>query len=88
MGRPAMKLFWRRGGGGGLEIVFGRPNLALDSAFVHQRKQLQTIKTNRIKHKQKAKRAAGFEGQMATMLESQIVTIDTTAIKWAEKNKF
>ena len=32
LGRPAMKLL----GGGGLQIVFGRPTLALSSALVPQ----------------------------------------------------
>ena len=41
-------------------------------------------------HKQKAKRAAGIEGQVATMLKShtrQTDTIGTTAIKRAWKKK-
>ena len=45
-------------------------------------------KIKRIKHKQKAKLAAGIEGQVATMLESharQIGTIDTTTMKRARK---
>ena len=33
LGRPAMKLL---GGGGGLQLVFGRPTLALSSALVPQ----------------------------------------------------
>ena len=78
------------GGGGRLELVCGRPTLAaLGSALVHQTKQLQPIKTKRIKHKQKAKRAADIEGQMVTMLKSHtrhINTQDTTAIKPARKN--
>ena len=37
--------------------------------MVHQTKQLRTTKTKRIKHKREAKRAAGIEGQMASMLE-------------------
>ena len=68
MGRPAIKITGG-GGGGGLELVCGRPTLALASALVHQTKQLRTTKTKRIKHKQEAKRAAGIEGQMASMLE-------------------
>ena len=54
------------------------------------KKQLRTSKTKRIKRKQKAKRAAGIEGQVTTMLESrtrQIDTIDTKAMKRARKNK-
>ena len=34
LGRPAMKLLG--GGGGGLQLVFGRPSLALRSALVSQ----------------------------------------------------
>ena len=45
-------------------------SLAIASALVHQTKQVQTTKTKRLKHKQKAKRAAGIEEQVATMLES------------------
>ena len=59
-------------------------NLALGSALVHQTKQLRPTKTKRIKHKQKAKRAAGIDGQVATMLEShtrEIDKIDTAAMK-------
>ena len=69
--------------GVGLELVYGRPTLTLGSALVHQTKQLQTTKTKRIKHKQKAKRAAVVEGQVATMLKShtrQIDTIDITGM--------
>ena len=47
-------------------------------------------KTKRIKHKRKAKRAAGIEGQVATMLELhtiQVDTVDTTTIKRARKNE-
>ena len=68
-------------GGGGLGLVCGRPTLVLGSVLVQQTKQLWT--TKQIKHKRKAKRAAGIEGQVATMLKSrtkQIGTIDTTAI--------
>ena len=55
----------------GLKLVCGRPTLALCSVLVHQTKQSRTTETKRIKHKQKAKRAAGVEGQMDTVLESQ-----------------
>ena len=41
LGRPAMELLGRGGGGGGLELVCGRPTLAFGFAFVHQTKQLQ-----------------------------------------------
>ena len=78
------------GGGGGLELVCGRPNVALGLAFLHQTKQLETAKTIRIKRKQKAKRAAGTEGQVDTMLNShtrQIDTIDKTALKRAKRKK-
>ena len=56
--------------------------------MVHQTKQIRTTKTKRIKHKQKAKRAAGIEGQVATMLKShtgQIDTTDTTTMKQARE---
>ena len=36
LGRPAMKLLGGGGGGGGLQLVFGRPTLALSSALVPQ----------------------------------------------------
>ena len=62
---------------GGLELVCGRPILALGFALVHQTKQLLT--TKRIKQKQKAKQAAGIEGQVATMLESHTRETDTAA---------
>ena len=75
LGRPAMKLLGVRGeGGGGVELFCGRPTLALVSALVHQTKQLQTTKPNRIKHKQKAKRAAGVERQVAK-IHSDIVPV-------------
>ena len=54
------------GRGLGLELVFGRPTLALDSAMDHQ---IKHKKNKTKKHKQKAKRAAGIEGQVATMLD-------------------
>ena len=66
----------------------GRPTLALGYAIVHQTKQLRTTKIKRIKHIQKPKRAAGIEGQVATLLEShtwQIDTIETTEMKRARK---
>ena len=92
LGRPAMKLLGEGGGGGGggggLELVCGRPTLALGSALVHQTKQLRTTNTKRIKHNQIAKREAGIEGQVATMLKShtrQIDTTDTTAMKRGRK---
>ena len=82
------------GGGGwrgrGLKSNCGRPTLALASALVHQTKQLQTTKTNRITQKRKAKPAAGIDGQVASMLElhtRQIDTIDTTAIKRAGQKR-
>ena len=72
----------------GLGLVRDRPTLALGSASVHQTKQLRTTKTKRIKHKQKAKQAAGNEGQMGTMLEShtrQTDRIDITSLKRARE---
>ena len=53
----------------GLELVCGRPTLALASALVHQAKQLRSIQTKRVKHKREAKRATEIEGQVASMLE-------------------
>ena len=78
------------GGGRGLEIGCGRTTLALGYALVHQTKQLRTTKSKQIKQKQKAKRTAGIEAQMATMLKShtrQINTQDTTAMKRARKKR-
>ena len=43
LGRPAIKIT------GGLELVCGRPTLALASVLVHQIKQLRTRKTKQIK---------------------------------------
>ena len=60
---------------GGIELVCGRPTLALNSALVHQTKQVRT--TKQIKHYQDAKRAAGIEGQVATMLNLQTRQVDT-----------
>ena len=82
MGRPATQLL-----GEGLEQVCGRPTLALVSALVHQTKQVRTTKTKRIKHKQKAKRTAGIEGQVATVLKSHTRQLDTTAMTRARKNE-
>ena len=81
MGRPAIKIT------GGLELVCGRPTLALASALVHQIQQLRTRKLKRIKHKRKARWAAGIGGQVATMLELHTRQVDTTAIKRARKNE-
>ena len=69
-----------------LELVCGR--LTLGSVLVHQTKKLRTAQTKRIEHKQKAKRAAGIIGQVATMLKShtrKIDKIDRTAMKRASK---
>ena len=65
LGTASNKNYWR----GELELVCGRPTLALASALVHQTKQLRTTKPKQIKHKREAKRAAGIEGQVASMLE-------------------
>ena len=43
LGRPAIKIT------GGLELVCGRPTLALASVLVHQIQQLRTRRTKRIK---------------------------------------
>ena len=78
LGRPAIKITGGGGGGGGgggwgggvvwLELVCGRPTLALASVFVHQTKQLRSTQTKRVQHRREAKRAAGIEGQVASML--------------------
>ena len=80
LGRPAIKITgggggwggggWGVGGGGvvWLELVCGRPTLALASVFVHQTKQLRSTQTKRVQHRREAKRAAGIEGQVASML--------------------
>ena len=47
LGRPAIQITE------GLELVCGRPTLALASALVHQIQQLRTRKTKEIKHKRK-----------------------------------
>ena len=81
LGRPAIKIT------GELELVCGRPTLALASVLVHQIQKLRTKKTKRIKHIRKAKWAAGIGGQVATMLELHTRQVDTTTIKRARKNK-
>ena len=84
LGRPAIKIT------GGLELVCGRPTLARASVLVYQIQHIRTRKLKRIKHKRKAKRAAGIEGQVATMLElhtRQADTVDITALKRARKNE-
>ena len=58
--------------------------------MVHPTKRPRTTKTKQIKHKQKAKRAAGIKGQVATMLElhtRQTDTIDIIAMKRARENE-
>ena len=89
LGTASNKNYWGGGGGGGggLELVCGRPTLALASVLVHQTQQLRTRKTKRIKHKRIAKWAAGIGGQVATMLELHTRQVDTTAIKRARKNE-
>ena len=69
--------------GGGAGTYCGPPTLTLGSVLVLQIKQQFTTK-----QKGKAKRAAGIEGEVTTMLEShtiQIDTIDTTALNEPEK---
>ena len=68
------------GRGGALELVCGRPTLALASALVHQTKHLRTTKRKRIKHKQEAKRAAGIKRQVASMPECVFPISDLMAI--------
>ena len=72
---------------GGLELVCGRPTLALSSALVLQIKHLQTTKT---KTQTKSKAGSWIEGQVATMLKlhtRQIDTTDTKTMKRAKKLK-
>ena len=69
LGRPAIK------NTGGLELVCGRPTLALSSALVHQKKKLRTTKTERIKTQTRRKAGNWIEGQVATMLESHAIQI-------------
>ena len=82
-----LKITWRWGGAytslrstsPGPWFCFG----SLDKTTTHNKN-----KTNKP-HKQKAKRAAGIEGQVATMLEThtrQIDTRDAKAMKRAKKN--
>ena len=68
MGRPAIKIT------GGLELVCGRPTLALSSALVLQINHLQTTKTTQTK----SKAGSWIEGQVATMLKLHTRQIDTT----------
>ena len=79
LGTTGKKITW------GLELVCGRTTLSLVYALVHQTKQLRTTKTKRTKYKQKAKRTAGVEGQVATMQKSDTRQIDTAAMKRARK---
>ena len=73
-------------GVGGVELVCGQPTLALGSALVHQTVTTNN-KKNEIKHTQKARWAAGIEGQEATMLKSHTRQIDTKAMVRARKIK-
>ena len=75
LGRPAMKLL------GGLNYF----SVNQPSPLILLWKQPLITKTKRIKQKQKAKRVAGIEGQVATMLESHTRQIDSTAMKRARK---
>ena len=71
LGRPEIKLL---GGGGAWTSLrsanpwfsFGSPN----------KKNIRTAQKKRIEHKQKAKRAAGIEGQVLTMLKSHTRQIE------------
>ena len=85
LGRSAMKLL-AGVGMGGLQLVCSRPTLALASALVHQTKQIRTTKTKRIKNKQRAKQAAGIEGQVGLNAKITYKT-DTTTTKRARKNE-
>ena len=57
------KITWK------LKLDCGRPSLALGSALIHQKKTTNSKNKTNKKNKQKAKRAAGIEGQVATMLK-------------------
>ena len=84
LGRPAMRLL-----GGLNQFAVDQPSPLLLLRFTMENNYEQK---KRIKHKRKAKRAAGIEVQVASMLEShtrKIDTIDTTIIKRArKKNKY
>ena len=80
LGRPA-KNCWGRGKG--IDPVFGRPTFTF--CFCTPDKTTTNNKKKRIKHKQKAKRAAGIEGHVATMLESYTKQTDTTTIRRKRK---
>ena len=75
MGRLAIKIT------GGLELVCGRPTLALSSALVLRIKHLQK---NKNKTQTKSKAGSWIEGQVATMLKlhtRQIDKADTTQLR-------
>ena len=80
LGRPAIKLLRR------LKLVCGRPTLPLVLLWFTRQNNYEQQKQNEL-NEQKAKRAAGIEGQVATMLKSHTRQIDTTAIKRAQENK-
>ena len=76
-------------GVGVLELICGRPTLALTSALVTRPNNYEQHKQYEKNKKKKAKRAAGIEGQVATLRESlttQIDTLDTAAMKRARKD--
>ena len=81
LGRPAIKFT------GGLELVCGRPTLALSSALVLQKKTTKKL-TNKQKqneqNKTKSKAGSWIEGQVATMLESHA---RQTQQQWNEQCK-
>ena len=69
MGRPAIKL------PEGLELVCGRPTLALVSALVHQKTTTNNKnKTNKTQIKSKV--GSWIEGQVATVVKSHTRQID------------
>ena len=78
MGRPAIKIT------GGLELVCGRPTLALSAAFGSPDK---TSTNNKNKTQTKSKAGSWIEGQVATILKihtRQIDTTNTTTMKRAK----
>ena len=64
-------------GGGGARTSLRSTNPRPCFCFGSPDKTTTNSKTKQIKHKRKAKRAAGIEGQVATMLETHTRQIDT-----------
>ena len=78
LGRPAINITE------GLELVCGRPTLALKSALVLQIKHLQTTKN---KTQTKSKAGSWIEGQVTTMLKVHTRQIEKTDTTMKRANK-